>query len=119
MRRRDFVGALTAAGMVHAQQNAPRRGRLKQCVTAGVFDTKMPFEDQCRLAADLGCVGFDLVQLRDWPVLKKYGLTPTMAPPEASGVTIPNALNAKETTRRWRNPSAPRSTGAPPLDVRT
>jgi hydroxypyruvate isomerase len=100
MRRRDFVSALAAAGMVHAQQNAPRKGRLKQCVTAGVFDPKMPFEDQCRLTADLGCVGFDLVQLRDWPVLKKYGLTPTMAPPEASGVTIPNALNARENHAR-------------------
>jgi hydroxypyruvate isomerase len=74
--------------------------RLKQCVTAGVFDPKMPFEDQCRLAADLGCVGFDLVQLKDWPLLKKYGLTPTMAPPEASGVTIPNALNARQNHER-------------------
>jgi hydroxypyruvate isomerase len=100
MRRRDFVTALAAAGMVHAQTSASRKGRLKQCVTAGVFDPKMPFEDQCRLAADLGCVGFDLVQLRDWPVLKKYGLTPTMAPPEASGITIPNGLNAKENHAR-------------------
>ena len=30
------------------------------------------------MAADLGCVGFDLVRAQDWPILKKYGLTPTM-----------------------------------------
>src|SRR5271163_3371598 len=100
MRRRDFVTAVAAAGLTQAQQGSPRKGRLKQGVTAGVFDPTMSFEDQCRLAADLGCAGFDLVQLKDWPVLKKYGLTPTMAPPEASGVTIPNALNAKENHER-------------------
>jgi hydroxypyruvate isomerase len=72
------------------------KGRLKQSVTAGVFDPKMAFEDQCRLAADLGCAGFDLVQLRDWPVLKKYGLTPTMAPPETSGISIRDGINARE-----------------------
>ncbi len=97
MRRRDLLTALAVAGRARGQQTkAPRKGRLKQCVTAGVFDPKTPFADQCRLAADLGCAGFDLVQMQDWPVLKKYGLAPTMAPPEASGVTIPNALNAKE-----------------------
>jgi hydroxypyruvate isomerase len=103
MRRREFATALALAGLVRtngALAQTPRKGRLKQCVTAGVFDPKMPFEDQCRLAAELGCAGFDLVQLQDWPVLKKYGLTPTMAPPEASGVTIPNALNAKENHER-------------------
>jgi hydroxypyruvate isomerase len=96
MRRRAFFTALAAAGFVHGQQGATRKGRLKQGVTAGVFDPKMPFEDQCRLAADLGCAGFDLVQLKDWPVLKKYGLTPTMAPPEATGISIPDGLNRKE-----------------------
>jgi hydroxypyruvate isomerase len=96
MRRRDFVTALAATGLARAQQGAPRKGRLKQGVTAGVFDAKMPFEDQCRLAAELGCVGFDLVQLKDWPVLKKYGLTPTMAPPEATGISIPDGLNRTE-----------------------
>jgi hydroxypyruvate isomerase len=100
MRRRDFVTALAGAGLVRAQlpaqSSAPRKGRLKQGVTAGVFDPKMPLEEQCRLAADLGCVGFDLVPLKDWPVLKKYGLTPTMAPPEATGISIPDGLNRKE-----------------------
>jgi hydroxypyruvate isomerase len=99
LRRRDLVTVLAATGLA-AQQSTARTGRLKQGVTAGVFGPKIPFEDQCRLAADLGCVGFDLVQLQNWPVLKKYGLVPTMAPPEATGVTISDGLNANENHAR-------------------
>jgi hydroxypyruvate isomerase len=60
-----------------------------------VFDAKMPFEDMCREAARLGCKGFDLVPAQDWPVLKKYGLIPTMELPNA-GVTIPDGINRKD-----------------------
>jgi hydroxypyruvate isomerase len=94
MRRRDLFTAFTAAGLIQAAAQT-QKGRLKQCVTAGVFDSKLPFEDHCRMAADLGCVGFDLVRAQDWPILKKYGLTPTMAPQNA-GVSIPDGINVKE-----------------------
>ena len=47
------------------------------------------------MAAELGCAGFDLVPASDWPVLKKYGLTSTMAP-ASDGLSIPNGINAKE-----------------------
>ena len=55
----------------------------------------MAFEDTCREAARLGCVGYDLAGPADWPVLKRYGLTPTMYPPGPAG-TIPDALNRRE-----------------------
>jgi hydroxypyruvate isomerase len=55
----------------------------------------MPFEEMCRTSAELGCVGFDLVQAKDWPILKKYGLKPTMAFPNA-GVSFNDGLNNKE-----------------------
>ena len=66
MRRREFVTAAAlvgaAATAAHAQTEAtPRKGRLKQCVTGFPFDPKMPFEDRCREAARLGCVGYDLI----------------------------------------------------------
>ena len=103
MRRRDLVTTFAVAGLAQmgragAQTPTPSKstGRLKQCVTSGVFDPKMSFEDRCRMAADLGCVGYDLVRASDWPTLKKYGLTPTMAPPNA-GVSIPNGINDKST----------------------
>ncbi len=96
MRRRDFVAALAATGIAAAQTEKaqPAAGRLKQCVTRFPFDPKLPFEDMCREAARLGCVGFDLVQPKDWPILRKYGLRPTMAPP--GGVTIEDGIIHKE-----------------------
>jgi hydroxypyruvate isomerase len=98
MRRRDFVTAAALAGAATAAtaqtEATPRRGRLKQCVTGFPFDPKMPLEDRCRVAAQLGCVGYDLIGPKDWPTLKKYGLIPTMAPP--GGVTMEDGLIHKE-----------------------
>jgi hydroxypyruvate isomerase len=96
MRRREFVTALAAVPLASAQE-APRierKGRLKQCVTAGVFARGTPFEDTCREAARLGCKGYDLRGPADWPTLKKYGLIPTMY--QGPGGTIPEALNRIE-----------------------
>lgn len=97
MRRRQFVTALAAAGAVAAQTSTSveRKGRLKQCVTRGVFARNTPFEDTCREAARLGCKGYDLIGPADWPTLKKFGLIPTMYP-SGPGGTIPDALNRKE-----------------------
>jgi hydroxypyruvate isomerase len=96
MRRRDFLPAAIAASTALAQTPAPaeHKGRLKQCVTRGVFGS-MSLEDSCREAARLGCVGFDLIGPSDWPTLKKYGLIPTMYPPGPGG-QLTNALNRKE-----------------------
>ncbi len=109
MRRREFVsaaalaGAATVAGARASAQTgtapAPSKGRLKQCVTNFPFDPKMPFDDRCREAARLGCVGYDLVGPKDWPTLKKYGLIPTMAPP--GGVTMESGLIHKETHEKF------------------
>ena len=99
MRRRDFVTGLAAATSIASAQPpsppVPRKGRLKQCLTRGVFDAKMPFEDVCREAARLGCQGFDLAPAQNWPILKKYGLIPTMRFPN-TGVSIPDGINRKD-----------------------
>src|SRR5436305_13398074 len=106
MRRRDLLPALAASGALSQlselkAQRGPeasglkepaRKGRLKQTVTAGVFGRGgMSFEDGCKLAASLGIVGYDLRGPADWPILKKYGLTPSMYPPGPGG-TIPDPL---------------------------
>src|SRR5277367_1365231 len=118
MHRRDFIGAIGAATLsfsgaaladeVTVSQQAafdsppfrekgddvkpaPRKGRIKQGVTRGVFTARavgappaqrgagggMEFEEMCRQAARLGIQGFDLVAAPDWPMLKKYGLVST------------------------------------------
>jgi hydroxypyruvate isomerase len=105
MERRTFLGALGAplviagaAGVAGAAPQAPpqpaatpapRKGRLKQGVTRGVFARmNLSLEDMCREAAKLGIEGFDLIGPADWPILKKYGLTPSMYP-QGPGGTIP------------------------------
>ena len=95
MRRRDLFPAL-AVSAAWAQTSAPvPKGRLKQCVTRGVFGRGMSLEESCREAARLGCVGYDLIGPADWPTLKKYGLIPTMYP-DGPGGSIRDALNRKE-----------------------
>src|SRR4051812_50704 len=108
MRRREFLGAVTAPLLVtnmSAQQAQPstppptRKGRIKQGVTRGVFGRGATLEDSCREAARLGIKGFDLIGPADWPTLKKYGLVPSMYPGGPGG-TIPVALNRKENHAR-------------------
>jgi len=98
MRRRDFL-PVVAASVAAASPSTERKGRLKQCVTRGVFGREMSFEDSCRIAADLGCKGYDLIGPENWPTLKKYGLLPTMYPPGPGG-TILDAFNRKENHER-------------------
>jgi hydroxypyruvate isomerase len=96
MRRREFLPAL-ALSTAAAQNPAPatNAGRLKQCVTRGVFGRGMSFEDTCREAARAGAKGYDLIGPNDWPTLKKYGLIPTMYPPGPGG-TISDGINRPE-----------------------
>jgi hydroxypyruvate isomerase len=109
MRRRDFLGAITAsvvAGTTAARGQdrlpltpvtpAARKGRIKQGVTMGVFGRGVALEDACREAARLGIKGFDLRGPADWPTLKKYGLVPSMYPGGPGG-TIPVGPSHKDT----------------------
>ena len=94
MQRRSFIPTLVAAGAAAAPaQKVTRKGRLKQAVTRGCFrGTNFSMEEMCREAARLGALGFDLVGPNDFPVLRKYGLVPTMAP---GGSSIRDGINRK------------------------
>ena len=68
-----------------------RKGRLKQAVCRGVFQgSNLDLEGICREASRLGAWGVDLVGPETFPVLKKYGLMPTMVP---GGSTIKRGIN--------------------------
>ena len=114
--RRRFLSALTTVGgaytvgiVTHAQtrptlRRVIRHGRLKQGVCMGVFrGLKVSFEEKCRIAKELGVEGFDLVGPDRFPILKKYGLVPTMVP---GGSSIKRGINNKayhaEIERRMR-----------------
>ncbi len=93
MRRRDVFPLLALPAMA-AQTPPPAQtaARLKQTVTRGVFGRNMSFEDTCKEAARQGIKGYDLIGPADWPMLRKYGLVPTMY--QFQGSTIPDGLNA-------------------------
>src|SRR5580765_1256797 len=124
MRRRNFLSAAAAAPILLAQaptappagnggrgprgplppsdvKPAPRKGRIKQGVTGGVFGGLGTLEEQCREAARLGIKGYDLINTPEqWAILKKYGLTPTMYQPR-TGAGIGNGLNRTENHEKF------------------
>ena len=55
---------------------------------------KMPLDEMCRQAARIGIQGFSGAAPRDWPTLKKYGLTPSMS--VGGGISIDNGIIRKE-----------------------
>jgi len=91
MNRRNFIStfaaSLTLGSLVSptGAQTVQRKGRLKQGIAPGCFGRDYPFEDLCRHASRLGAQGIDLVGPDNFPMLKKYGLIPTMLP-SASGI---------------------------------
>jgi hydroxypyruvate isomerase len=100
MRRRDFLPMLAAPALLPGQNAPKRKGRIRQGVTQGVFrGANLSLEDQCREAARLGVQAFDLIGPANWPLLRRYGLTPSMYPPGPGG-TIPDALNRVENHAR-------------------
>ena len=95
-RRQLLSSSLATAAFAQAPQSfqRPRKGKLKQAVTGGVFGRGTPFETQCWEARRIGFQGFDLHGPEDFEMLKKYGLVPSMVP--GGGGNIPVALNRKE-----------------------
>jgi hydroxypyruvate isomerase len=79
MTRREALKASAAAALVPvAAHSAPASaGRLKQSLARWCY-AKIAIDDLCRAAADMGITGMDLVAPDDWPVLRKYGITPAM-----------------------------------------
>jgi hydroxypyruvate isomerase len=79
MTRREALKASAAAAFVPmAAQSAPASaGRLKQSLARWCY-ARIAIDDLCRAAADMGITGMDLVAPDDWPVLRKYGITPVM-----------------------------------------
>ena len=95
MNRRHFFPALGGAAALAFAQEKPayRKGKIKQAVCPGLFGRGMALEDRCRHTARLGLYGIDLIGPKDWPMLQKYGLLPTMCP---GGGSIRDGLNRVE-----------------------
>jgi len=94
MTRRSLLvtGAALAAGNTPQFALASAAGRLKQSAARWCY-SKISLEDLCRAGAEAGLTGIDLVNHDEWPVLRKYGLTPAMTP---GAGTIKDSWNRKE-----------------------
>jgi len=69
------------------------KGRLKQSACRWCY-RNIPLEDLAKFASEIGLKGIDLLNdPNDWPVVKKYGLIPTMT---TGAGTIPDACNRKD-----------------------
>src|SRR5215467_7679340 len=95
------VGAMALLGMTDSPitsvssifRSQPLKGRLKQSACRWCYN-KIPLEDLAKFASEIGLKGIDLLNdPKEWPVVKKYGLIPTMT---TGAGTIPDACNRKD-----------------------
>ena len=90
-------GAVAAAASLSMTSDtakaAPLRGRIKQSVCRWCY-RKVPLEELCKAAQQMGLLSIELLGEDDWPTLKQYGLTCAMA--NAKGISIGKGFNRIE-----------------------
>ena len=77
-----FVGACglsSCAGVGGPVKTLVRKGRLNQSIVYWCFAKYWDLERTCRIARQLGCRSVELVEPKDWPMLRKYGLVCAIA----------------------------------------
>jgi len=92
MTRRGLFGTAALAAATRAFGGPPAAGRIKQSAARWCY-SKMSLDDLCANAARIGLQGIDLVDHKEWPIVRKHGLTPSMVPGAGD---IPNGWNRKE-----------------------
>ena len=94
-RRSAILSSGLALAAVRGGKAAPK-GRLKQSACRWCY-AKIPLDDFCRQAAEIGLSGIDLVEPDDWPTIRKYDLVPTITQGKAK---IPDGWNRLESHDR-------------------
>ena len=107
MKRREFLTSVAAplammplasrltvqAAQTPAAVSKPVR--MKQSVMSTVWGNSTPmFEDKCKVLARIGFKGIDLPTAAQIPIMKQYGLSPTMM--TGTGTTMQNGFIRKE-----------------------
>src|SRR3990172_6040474 len=76
------LAATAALPRVHSRQlsalSARSAGRLRQSVSRWCY-ARIPLDDLCAAAKEIGLVAIDLLDEKDWPVPKQHGLACAMA----------------------------------------
>ena len=94
MTRRSALKTSAGLALAPPRPSAPAApaGRLKQSAARWCY-SKIPLDDFCRQAAELGLSGVDLVEPPDWPTIRKYGLVPAVT---SGAGRIPDGWNRTE-----------------------
>ncbi|HEU4636823.1 MAG TPA: TIM barrel protein [Edaphobacter sp.] len=104
--RRKFLksgiaaAVLTGTSALAQQTNNPqpsspvqRKGRIRQSVSRWCYK-QLTLDQLCKVSADMGLKGIDLLPMEDWDVPRRYGLVCAMG--YGGGGSIPDALNRTE-----------------------
>lgn len=75
-----------------AKKKVVTKGRLKQSASRWCYG-KVPIDDLCRAAAEMGLKAIDLLDEKEWEAPKKYGLITSMC--YGGGGSISDGLNDK------------------------
>ncbi|MBM4187160.1 MAG: TIM barrel protein [Gemmatimonadetes bacterium] len=79
LTRRQSLGTLAgSAAALSGWRPMPLPGRLRQSVCQWCY-AKIPLDDLCRSAREIGLESVELLDERQWPVARKHGLTCAMA----------------------------------------
>lgn len=75
-----------------AENTLPRelKGRINHSVCKWCYND-IPLEDFCQAAKEIGLTSVELLGPKEWPILKKYGLTCAM--PSGAGLGIERGFN--------------------------
>jgi len=64
----------SCAAVGRRAQRAVTKGRINQSIVYWCFEKYWDVEKTCQVARQLGCRSIELVEPKDWPILKKYEL---------------------------------------------
>jgi sugar phosphate isomerase/epimerase len=87
---------LYPASAAAAEQGAALRGRIRQSIVFWCFNAageKWDVERTCQVAKELGCVSVEIVPPKDWPILRRHGLTCAIAPNGMPGFAFMKGFN--------------------------
>lgn len=87
------LAALPGSEVAAADSPVAKNGRIKQSLVSWCYKPAWPnIDDLCQTAVKLGCPSIELIEVEQWPTLKKHGLTCAIA----SSHGFPKGFNNKD-----------------------
>ena len=88
-----LISGLSSSCAKEKASSSKRLGNIRQSVVYWCYSKHWSVEETCQHALDLGCESIELVGPKDWPTLKKYGLTCAIAPIDVEGKPFVKGFN--------------------------